>query len=157
MSKQLPTIANLSDPREAAFVAALFELGGPAYAPEAARRAGYARTQDEADRAAAILLDVPRIARAIVGEIRARLDVAALSAFNTLLEICASPKAPANARITAAQEILNRSSVGPIVSRSANLNANVGIEELLDKLDKRDAAQQSDAAGPVIDQGPLPE
>jgi|GEM_PF-6095672 len=148
MSK-LPTIANLANPQEAAFVAALFDLGGPQYGPEAAIRAGYGKTQEEAERAAAFLLGAPRIARVITGEIKARFDVVAASAFNTLLEICASRNVPANARITAAQEILNRSSIGPIVSRSAVLRANTGIEELLAKLDRVERGEPAD--GDVID------
>ena len=155
MSKQLPTIANLSDPREAAFVAAIFELGGPQFAPEAAYRAGYGKTPAEAERAAAFLLGAPRIARVIMGEIKGRFDVAAASAFNTLLEICANPKAPANARITAAQEILNRSSIGPIISRSASLKAELSVEDFLDQLDKRAEVQQDAAAGEVIDHDPM--
>ena len=155
MSKQLPTIANLSEPREAAFVAGIFELGGPQFAPEAAYRAGYGKTQAEAERAAAILLGAPRIARVVLGEIKARFDIAASGAFNTLLEICANPKAPANARITAAQEILIRSSIGPIVSRSATLKAELGVEDFLEQLDQREAARRGD--GEVIDHEPLTE
>lgn len=143
------TIADLTDPREQIFVAAVFELGGPQYATEAALRAGYAKTMEEAERAAAFLLGAPRIARVITGEIKSRFDVAAASAFNTLLEICSNQNAPANARITAAQEILNRSSIGPVVSRSAVLRANTGIEELLAKLDRIERGEP--AEGDVID------
>lgn len=154
-NKFLPTVANLSDPREAAFVATIFELGGPQHAPEAAYRAGYGKTPAEAERAAAFLLGAPRIAKVIVGEIKSRMDVAAASAFNTLLEICADPRAKASARITAATEILNRSTLGPPISRSATLRADVSIEDLLDQLDKR-AEAQGVAASEVLDPDPLP-
>ena len=137
MSSKLPAIADLSDPREISFVTALLDLGGPHYAAEAAKRAGYAQIDAEADRAAAMLLGHPRIAQAITAEVKRRFDIATASAINTLLEVCINPRAPANARISAAQEILNRSSIGPIVSRTAraNLNVGTGIEALIEKLD----------------------
>ena len=72
MSKAL-TIADLTDPREAAFVATIFELGGPQHAGQAALQAGYANTLEEAERAAAFLLGSSRIGRVITGERKARL------------------------------------------------------------------------------------
>ena len=133
MTRQL-TIASLTDPREAAFVAALFDLGGPQHGTEAAMRAGYASTPDEAARAAAFLLGSTRISRCIVGEIKARFDVAAGAAFSTLLSICVNGRSE-QARISAAQEILNRS-LGPIPSRSVSITAQTTIEDLLDRLDR---------------------
>jgi hypothetical protein len=146
-----PTVATLTDSREIAFLAALFELGGPHYAVEAAKRAGYAETDADAEYAAALLLSHPRIAKAITGEVRRRFDIATASAINTLLEVCINPRAPANARISAAQEILSRSSLGPVVSRSAVLKAESGIEEFLDALDKRERAAQRPVGADVID------
>ena len=143
-------IGNLSDAREIAFVAALLELGGPQYGHEAAKRAGYADTDAEAEYAAAMLLSHPRIAKAIVMEVKRRFDVAAASAFQTLLEICVNPHAPANARITAAQEILNRSSVGPIVSRSATIKAEGGIDELIEALDRKERQPPSIDVTPSV-------
>lgn len=137
MSRHTVTIADLRDPREAAFVGAVFELGGPQYGAEAALRAGYTRDPDEAPRLAAILLGTPRIARVFTGEVRARFDVAVSAAFNTMLEICQDPKAPASARLSAAQAILDRSSIGPVPSRSTNLTASLSVEELLERLDAR--------------------
>lgn len=147
MSRSL-TIADLSSPQEAAFVAALFDLGGPQHAAAAAMRAGYGDTAEDAERAAAFLLGSSRISKVITGEIKARFDTAAAAAFNTLLEICADRRAPANARISAAQEILNRSSIGPIVSRSAVLKAEAGIELLWEELDRR---EREAGAKPVTD------
>jgi hypothetical protein len=150
-----PTIASLSNPKEVIFVTALLELGGPQYAPEAAIRAGYASTVAEAERAAAILLGAPRISKAITAEVKRRFDIATATAFQTLLEICVNPRAPANARISAAQEILNRSEIGPVISRSATANLNVrgGIEELLDKLDREGRPQPSDWRPPTTIEG----
>ncbi len=141
-----PNSPALTDAREISFVTALLDLGGPHYAAEAAKRAGYAQADVDADYAAALLLSHPRIAKAIASAVKHRFDVAAATAFNTMLEICMNPKAPANARITAAQEILNRSSVGPIMSRSAtlNLNADTGVEALLEKARKAKEAGMLD-------------
>jgi hypothetical protein len=142
MSRQL-TLANLSSPQEAHFVAELFRLGGPQHAAEAALRAGYADTAEGAERAAAFLLGSSRISRVITGEIKVRFDTAAAAAYATLLEVCSNKNAPANARITAATEILNRSSIGPVPSRSIAVSARVGVEELLEQLDAREKEQST--------------
>jgi hypothetical protein len=152
MSRQ--TTLTLSDPREISFVAIMLDLGGPQFAAEAAKRAGYAKTDAGADRAAETLLSSPRIARAITGEVRRRFDVAAALAFNTLLEICANPRAPANARISAAQELINRSSIGPVASRSMSISAQTSIEDLLEHLDAQEngtATVDKDSVPAVID------
>lgn len=148
------SLTDLSDTRERMFVAAVFELGGPQHAAEAALRAGYAATPGEAERAAAFLLGAARIRRAIAGETKARFDVAALAAFATLVEVCGSKSAPASARITAATEILNRSSIGPILSRSVNLNAEIGVEALLEKLDAGVYADIIDAVAARAEDAP---
>lgn len=135
-------IPELSNPREVSFVTGLLDLGGPQHATEAAMRAGYADTEAEAERAAAFLLGAPRIARAITNEVRRRFDIGTAIAFNTLLEICGNPRAPSNARISAAQEILNRSTIGPVPSRSVSVVAETGIEELLSELDAREVANE---------------
>ncbi len=140
MTRQALTLTNLTDPREAHFVAELFRLGGPQRATEAALNAGYADTAEGAERAAAFLLGSSRISRVITGEIKARFDTAAAAAFATLLEVCSNPKAPASARIAAATEILNRSSIGPIPSRSIAVSARTTVEDLLEQLDARERA-----------------
>lgn len=137
MSRRPLTITDLRDPREAAFVGAIFELGGPLHGAEAAMRAGYTSDPGEAPRVAAILLGSSRIARAITGEVKARFDVATSAAFNAMLEVCQDPKAPASARLSAAQAIIDRSSLGPVPSRSMSLTAHTTIEELLEQLDAR--------------------
>jgi hypothetical protein len=147
MPRRPLTIADLRDPREAAFVGAIFELGGPLHGAEAAMRAGYTRDPDEAPRVAAILLASPRISRAIAGEVKARFDVATSAAFNTMLEVCQDPKAPAPARLSAAQAIIDRSSIGPVPSRSMSLAVHTTVEQLLEELDGR----SSEAGGDVVD------
>lgn len=141
------TIAALKDPREAAFVAAIFELGGPTHGAEAAMRAGYTDDPSEAPRIAAILLGDGRISRAITGEVKARFDVAASAAFNTLLDICQDPKAPASARLSAAQAIIDRSSIGPVPSRSMSLTASMSVEDMLEQL----GAPRAQDGGAAID------
>lgn len=146
MSRPNLTLANLTDSREAAFVAALFELGGPQHGAVAPVRAGYAENLEDAARAAAFLLSSSRISRVVTGEVRARFDVATAAAFNTLLEVCADRSATGAARISAAQAILDRSSIGPVPSRTMSLTAAVTVEDLLAKLD----AAKGDA-GDVVD------
>jgi hypothetical protein len=136
MSKEL-TIANLAHPQEVAFVAALFELGGPQHGAAAAMRAGYADNQAEAERVAAHLLAARRISAAIAGETRARFEAASAAAFKTLVDVCVNGRSEA-ARISAAQEILNRS-LGPIPSRAVSITAGTSIEDLLARLDRREA------------------
>jgi hypothetical protein len=138
------TVADLHSPGEAAFVAAILELG-PAGAAEAALRAGYGATPQEAARAAAFLLGSDRIRRVIVTETKARFDTLITDAQNALAEIVRDKSLPASARISAAQEILNRSSVGPIPSRSMQVTAQVGIEDLIARLDAEEAARLADA------------
>ncbi len=76
-------------PQEAAFLAAYFELGGsPQWGAEAARRAGYGETPEEAERAAAFLLGSARMARAIKNEITQRFTNASGAALAALLDVC---------------------------------------------------------------------
>jgi hypothetical protein len=150
MTRRSLTIADLTDPREAAFVAAIFELGGPQHGVEAAIRAGYATDESDARLIAAALLGHHRIARAITGEVRARFDLATAAAFNTMLAILQDPKAPASARLTAAQAILDRSTIGPVPSRSVSLTASVTVEDLLAELDAENAARET-GDGEVLD------
>jgi phage terminase small subunit len=151
MARHLST-PELSDAREISFVSALLDMGGPQFATDAAKRAGYGRSDAEAERAASLLLGAPRIARAITGEVRRRFDIATAIAFNTLLEICINPGAPANARITAAQELLNRSSIGPVASRSMSISAHTGVEELLAQLDATERGEAFSNADQIIDE-----
>jgi hypothetical protein len=148
MSRPPVTVANLTNPQEVAFVTALIELGGPQHAAQAALRAGYGTTHEEAERAAAFLLASSRISRAITGEIKVRFDVAAAAAFNALVEIVADRNAPATSRVTAAKEILDRSTLGPPVSRSAVLHArqDFHIEDLIERLDAEEAERAAAAA-----------
>lgn len=157
-----PALPELSDPREISFVTILLDLGGPQYATEAAKRAGYGKTDDEAERAAGFLLGAPRIARAITGEVRRRFDIGTAIAFNTLLEVCTNPQAPANARISAAQEILNRSNIGPVPSRSLSIIARTGIstEDMVDAIERQDreaAMKVSNGEGTLIEGSLTPD
>jgi hypothetical protein len=148
---RLLTNPELSDAREISFVSALLDLGGPQFAAEAAKLAGYGRSGAEAERAASLLLGAPRIARAITAEVRRRFDIATAIAFNTLLEICVNPGAPANARITAAQELLNRSSIGPVASRSLSISAHTGVEEFLAQLDAAEGREPASHPDEMLD------
>jgi len=150
----LPSVpASLQElnPQQSLFLAALLELGGgPQHGAEAALIAGYGETHQEAERAARILLKSPKIIKALKGGVSQRFDAAAAAAFNTLLEICTNKQAPASARNTAAQEILNRS-LGPVPSRSMTISAKVeSVEDIWERLD----AKEAEARGEVIDLTP---
>lgn len=139
-----PTINGLSRPQEVAFVAALLDLGGPQHGAEAALMAGYADNEADAERASNHLLASHRISAAIAGEVRARFEAASATAFGTLVDICANGRSEP-ARISAAQEILNRS-LGPIPSRSVSVTARTSIEDLLTRLDGRGEGERHIAA-----------
>jgi hypothetical protein len=129
------------DAQQTLFLATLLELGaGHQHGPAAALVAGYGTTYEEASRHARILLKSPKIMKALKEAIVHRFDVAAGAAFNTLLNICVNGRSE-SARISASQEILNRSSLGPVPSRSLSVVAKVGgIEELLDRADAHERA-----------------
>lgn len=127
-------IANLTHPQEIAFVSAVVALGGPQHGAEAALQAGYTDDACEAGDMAERLLSARRIRSAIAGETQSRFEAAAPAAFTTLMSVCINGRSE-SARITAAQEILNRA-IGPIPSRSVAITARASIEELLGLLDK---------------------
>jgi hypothetical protein len=128
------TIANLTHPQEIAFVAAIVALGGPQHGAIAALQAGYTDDAREAGDVAERLLSARRIRSAIAGETRTRFEAAAPAAFTTLMNVCVNGRSE-SARITAAQEILNRA-IGPIPSRSVAITARATVEELIALLDK---------------------
>lgn len=145
----VPTSLRELDAQQSLFVTLFLELGGaPQHGVEAAYGAGYGETRDDAAEAARVLLKSPKIIRAIKEGVGQRFDAAIAAAFSTYLEICTDKKAPANARISAADAILNRSSVGPVPSRSTSVTAHLGVEDLLEKLD---------AAERAIDVTPAPQ
>jgi phage terminase small subunit len=159
--KQLPSAPGglkELDLQQMQFVTAFLELGGRAQdGVPAALSAGYGDgSADDAKRCANILLAAPKITNALRSATVQRFDVAVVAAFTTLLDICSSKSAPANARIAAAQEILNRSSIGPIVSRSVGLRAQVGVcvEDFIaaaDLHEREEAQHTKEAQGRVID------
>lgn len=132
MSQAL-TNPGLASEQEAKFVAVLLDLGGPQHAAEAALRAGYAATKEDAARAAAFLLANARISRAIKSEMGARFTAASGAALTALLDVCQNGQSE-SARIMAANSILDRG-VGPVISRSAVITAHTTVEDWLDKLD----------------------
>ena len=140
-------------PQELLFLTVLTELGGGSQSGgEAALRAGYADTYEDAERAARILLESPRITRALKEMIMQRFDVAVSAAYATILSICVNGRSE-TARLSAAQEILNRG-VGPVPSRSVSVTARTTVEDLIDSLDARErtaARRGTGASGGVID------
>ena len=145
-------------PAHLLFITRLLELGGGHHhGAEAALCAGLADTYEDAEHAARILLESPKIMKALKEAIVHRFDIAAGAAFNTLLEVCVRGRSE-SARISASQEILNRSSLGPIPSRSLSVTAKVtSIDEWLARADAHDAAQDAAAKKPEIIEGQFTE
>lgn len=143
-----PTGFGELDAQQAHFVAALYDLGGSTQdGPQAALIAGYADDYDEAARCARILLKSPKILKAMREAMRQRFDALVGLAARTLESVAADPKAPANARIAAAESILNRSSVGPVPSRSVSFQATSSVDELIKRLDAEERGQASTIEG----------
>jgi hypothetical protein len=151
-SDRLPSVPSSLrelDAQQSLFVTLFLELGGaPQHGVEAAYGAGYGETRGDAADAARVLLKSPKIVRAIKEGVGQRFDTAIAAAFSTYLEICTDAKAPANARISAADAILNRSSVGPVPSRSMSITARTSVEDLLEKLDQAEHGEPLDVTPP---------
>lgn len=126
----MPPAPRIRD-RHIAFVRHYVELGGtPTMAPQAAMLAGLATPSDPEGRlAAAMLLEHPPVARAIRSELAQRFLLHAGEVLGTLLHLVRSARSEA-VRLAAAKELLDRS-IGPIVSRSAVVSADVPVEDLL--------------------------
>lgn len=141
-----PTVESLSD-QQMQFVTAYLELGSrPENGPEAAKRAGLAKSDDDAARAAAILLGSDRIARTLKAEIGQRFAAAAATAFDTIAELCRNGRSE-QVRLAAAKEILDRG-VGPVVSRSAVVSTNLAIEDTINLIEQ--ASRKSEASIPAL-------
>jgi hypothetical protein len=150
MSRRITTTR--LDPQQLHFITTLLELGGgPQHGAEAALVAGYADDARGAERAARMLLEDPKIARALRERVENRFVAAVGGAFNTLWEICTKGRSE-TARITAAREILDRG-IGPVPSRSFSMNASLTIEDILLQLDEADRAQTIDGRAREVDDG----
>lgn len=147
------TLADLTE-KQAKFVQEFVARGGGhGAATDAAIAAGYARAGKggrEAARArASELLRHPKILGALRDELTRKLNAGAAIAVETLVDLARNARSE-QTRLSAADSLLNRT-LGPPISRSANIHANVGIEQLLEQLDAHDRAQTIDGRAREVD------
>ncbi|MGA7675851.1 MAG: hypothetical protein WCA78_12510 [Rhizomicrobium sp.] len=153
-------LADLSE-RQAVFVREYVERGGrPGAAVDAAVAAGYARP-GRAGRAAARsrayeLLRNPKVLTALRDELTRKLNTGAALGVQVLIDLAQRAQSE-QVRFSAARELVDRG-YGPVVSRSANLNANASIEDFWARLDAMEAAagQAPPVDGGAIEHSPAP-
>lgn len=131
MSKRSLTTQNLA-PEEALFVREFaYSAGSRTDATVAAIRAGVPRKEAEAR--AEEWLAQPNIVDALHATVRERLDIEVVSALQTLVDLASSARSE-SVRAQAAAQIIDRSSIGPIVSRSASLHHHSGQVSIEDRI-----------------------
>lgn len=133
------TLGALS-PRKRAFVVAYLEnveAGniGLGSAPDAVQAAGISPDNRNSARVrAAEFMRDPDVLAVLRDELTKKLSAGAAIGVAVLIDLARHAKSE-TVKFQAAAQLIDRSPIGPVVSRSAALNANVSIEELLAKLD----------------------
>lgn len=147
----VPAFSGL-DEREALFVVEYVARSGTAGAgADAALAAGYSNgNRNAAHSMASRLLRRPNVLRAIKDETGQRLAAAAPVGVAVLENLAQSARSE-QVRLAAANSLVDRG-YGPVVSRSAVIRADTTVEDLLDKLEKKERAQSQEA---MIDVTPL--
>jgi hypothetical protein len=160
MSDKLPALppdtvmlADLSE-RQAAFVREYVERGGrPGAGADAAVAAGYAQPGREGRAAARVraseLLRNEKVLRFLRDELTRKLNAGAALGVQTLVDLCQNARSE-QVRLSAARELVDRGH-GPIVSRNASIVAKTSVEDLLARLDSREATEQQ---RPIVDVNP---
>jgi hypothetical protein len=149
------TVPELDD-REARFVVEyVIRSGTQGAGADAALAAGYSNgNRDAAHSQASRLLRRPKVLRAIRAEVGRRIAAAAPLGL-AVLETLARSARSEQVRLAAARDLVDRG-YGPVVSRNASTNVNVGtsLEEMLRVLDKKES-EEAQRAGEVL--GPMIE
>jgi len=144
MSRKLPapvlepvTLADLSE-REAAFVHEYVERGGrPGVGAAAVIAAGITKNRAAARVRASELLRNPRVLGFLRDELTRKLNTGAVIGVQVLVNLAQSARSE-QVRFSAARELVDRG-YGPVVSRNATIHASTSVEDLLAKLDAKDA------------------
>ena len=136
------TIADLTE-RQAAFVREYVERGGrPGAAADAAVAAGYAQPSKAGRAAARVraseLLHNPQVLQALRDELTRKLNAGATLGVQTLIDLCLNARSE-QVRLSAANSLIDRG-YGPVVSRSAVVQANTTLESMLAMLDSGEEA-----------------
>lgn len=144
-SKGVIDAADLS-PAQRRFVDYYAEMGHkPGGGADAALAAGYGqgKNRESAKVRASELLRSEKILNALRDALTRKLNSAATLGVNTLIDLVLNAQSE-QVRLSAAQQLIDRSSIGPIISRSAHLHATGGVEELLEKLDAQVQAAEAE-------------
>lgn len=148
MSRSLST-SNLNA-QQSLFLAHYLELGGrPDDGAEAAKRAGLASTDEDAKRAAAILLGSDRIQKVLKEEVQKRFVSATNVAFDTILALATAGRNE-SVRLAAAKELLEKAGIVTI-SRSAVAVGVTTAEDLLAAVEERQRALAAGEPDPYGD------
>lgn len=143
--ESLPITGDLDDltPQQRDFVIALIESDGHKGAEaDAALAAGYGNgVRDSAKRAARDLLKNPRVMATLKAELKKRFDAAAVLGFRTLVELATSARSE-SVRLSAANSLIDRSMLGPVVSKNATITAHTSVDDLILELDSAETARQ---------------
>lgn len=136
------------DSREKAFALAYVERGGRHGAGvEAALAAGLSPSGNRAAarvRANEMLRD-PKVLGFIKDELVRKINTAAAIGVDVLIELASDPTTPHATRLAAARDLIDRSAIGPIMSRNAHVHAAASIEDVLDMLDREEERDIIDA------------
>lgn len=121
--------------RHGAGVAAALAAG---LSPSGSRGAARVRSNE--------LLRDPVVLGFITDELVRRIDAGAALGVSVLIDLAADPNTPHATRLAAARDLIDRSAIGPIMSRNAHIHANIsGIEDILDAIEAEDARDVIDA------------
>lgn len=138
MSRSL-AISNLNS-QQSQFLAHYLELGGrPEDGPEAARRAGLAASDEDAKRAAAILLGSDRIQKVLKEEVQKRFVSATNVAFDTILSLASNGRNE-SVRLAAAKELLEKAGIVTVSRSAIAVAVDNSAEALLAALEERKRA-----------------
>jgi phage terminase small subunit len=147
LKQDVLTIAELDD-RRAAFVRHYSESGGrPGSAADAAVAAGFAQPGPAGRAAARVrasqLLRDPKVLEVLRDELTRKLNAGATLGVFTLIDLCQNAKSE-RVRLSAAESLVDRG-FGPVMSRTANLNVGMTIEDYIDRLSKLSDQEKTDA------------
>lgn len=138
MSRSLTT-SNLNA-QQSLFLAHYLELGGkPEDGPEAAKRAGFATTDEDAKRSAAILLGSDRIQKVLKEEVQKRFVAATNVGFETILTLAQSGRNE-SVRLAAAKELLEKAGIVTLSRSAVAVVTDNSAEALLAALEERKRA-----------------
>ena len=91
------------------------------------------------------LLRDPAVLGFITDELVRRIDAGAAIGVSVLIELASDPNTPHATRLAAARDLIDRSAIGPIMSRNAHVHTTASIEDVLDLIDREDGNDVIDA------------